>query len=159
MRVRALREAAFSDPVKHVNALTSPSNQCLLARQRSQRGFTLLEVIVAFTIFAVTFTAVIQILSTSSRNEEIAANYGLAVSQAESLLALTGVETPLTAGEWSGELGQGMRWDLSVDRYGAVVSPEAARVAPYSIKVTVSWGEGPRSRSVTLSTLRLGAPG
>ena len=131
-------------------------------RRRAQRGFTLLEVLIAFTIFAVTFASVLQILSKSGQNDKIAEHHGLAVGYAESLLARTGVEAPLKVGESSGELGQGMRWHRRVARHeeGTGLSQAAGgRVVPYSVRVTVSWGEGERSRSVTLSTLRLGAPG
>ncbi len=134
-------------------------DRACLAAGGLQRGFTLLEVIVAFTIFAVTFTSVLQILSTSTRNEEIAINYGLAVSHAESLLAKAGVEAPLRAGETTGALGQGMQWKKRVARYGSGAATESSKVIPYSIAVTVTWGEGEAERSVTLSTLRLGRAG
>ncbi|WP_282610531.1 prepilin-type N-terminal cleavage/methylation domain-containing protein [Pelagibius sp. Alg239-R121] len=129
-----------------------------------QGGFTLLEVLVAFTIFAVTFTAVLQILSTSSRNDEIAELYGLAVSHAESLIARTGIETPLAAGESSGVLDQGLRWHRIISRHVEASVPGVETggggfAVPFSVEVSISWGEGAHARSLTLSTLRLGAPG
>lgn len=121
-----------------------------------------MEVLVAFTIFAVTFTAVLQILSTSTRNDEIAVQYGLAVSHAESLLARAGIETPLVAGETTGDLGDGVKWRQVVTLYreqAGTWPAEDAAVLPYNVEVTVSWGEGRRARSLTLSTLRLGGVG
>lgn len=130
--------------------------------KRWQRGFTLMEVLVAFTIFAVTFTAVLQILSTSTRNDEVAEQYGLAVSHAESLLARAGIETSLAAGETSGDLGAGMQWRQVVTPYREQAESwptEDTTVFPYRVEVTISWGEGRRARSLTLSTLRLGEMG
>ncbi len=130
--------------------------------KRGQRGFTLMEVLVAFTIFAVSFTAVLQILSTSTRNDEIAKQYGLAVSHAESLLARAGIETPLVEGETFGALDTGMQWrqvvTLHREEAGAWLAEEVT-VLPYHVEVTISWGEGTRARSLSLATLRLQGTG
>ena len=130
--------------------------------RRGESGFTLMEVLVAFTIFSVSFTAILQILSASTRNDEIAEQYGLAVSHAESLLARAGVESPLAAGESFGDLDGEMRWHQVVTLYGNETSAWPADdivLVPYRVEVTVSWGEGNRARSLSLSTLRLGGSG
>ena len=127
-----------------------------------QRGFTLMEVLVAFTIFSVSFTAVLQILSTSTRNDQIAEQYGLAVSHAESLLARAGIETPLVEGETFGDLGAGMQWRQVVTPYQEEAGGWQAQdmtVLPYHVEVTLTWGEGRRARSLSLTTLRLGDGG
>ena len=134
-------------------------------KKRSQRraaGFTLLEVLVAFTIFALSFAAILQIFSGGLRNAEVADRALVALGHAESLLAAAGIEQPLAEGERSGELPDGMAWRETIARYSDATTPAAppAGLQPYSVSVTVTWdagnGLGGR-RDVTLTTLRLGS--
>ena len=127
-------------------------------RARAERGFTLLEVLVAFTIFAIVLAAVMQIFSTGTRNAEVSRSYVLALAEAQMQLARLGIEQPLIVGEESGELDNGMRWRRVVAPHdvGEVV-PEGLPVA-FDVAVSVSWRDGGRERRVSLSTLRLALP-
>ena len=120
-------------------------------RDKRQRGFTLLEVLIAFLVFAMAFGAVLQVFSGSLRNASLAGDYSIAVGHAESLLARAGVETALAAGERSGNLENGMRWHLETRPDG----PQSNSLATYRLEVTVSWERDGKSRSVHLTTLRL----
>lgn len=120
-------------------------------RGQRQRGFTLLEVLVAFVIFAMAFGAVLQIFSGSLRNASLADDYAIATGHAESLLARAGVESALSAGEQTGSFDNGMRWRLETRPHG----PPSDVLAPYRLDVTVSWDRDGESRSVSLTTLRL----
>ena len=128
-------------------------------RRRGQGGFTLLEVVVAFAIFAVSFAAMLQIFSGGLRNAEVADRALIALGHAESLLARAGIEESLTPGERSGALPDAMSWRETVARYsdaGTPVTPPPG-LAPYSVTVTVTWQHGGKSRDVILTTLRLGS--
>ncbi len=125
--------------------------------KRREAGFTLLEVLVAFTIFALSFTAILQLFTGSLRNGEVADRALVALGHAESLLARAGVEQPLAEGERRGELPGGMAWTESIARYSdpqmaGALAP--AGMQPYSVTVTVTWGDN--ARDITLTTLRLG---
>jgi general secretion pathway protein I len=130
-------------------------------RRRREAGFTLLEVLVAFTIFALSFAAILQIFSGGLSNAEVADRALVALGHAESLLAAAGVEEPLTEGERSGLLPGGMAWRETVTRHSDATTPAvpAAGLQPYRVTVTVTWdpdnGRG-RARDVTLTSLRLG---
>ena len=123
-----------------------------------QRGFTLLEVLVAFTIFAVFFAAVMQIFSTGTRNAEVSQSYVLALAEARAQLARLGIEQPLIEGEESGALENGMRWQRTISPHdvGALL-PEGVPAA-FDVAVSVSWRDRGRERRVSLSTLRLAFP-
>ena len=130
------------------------------ATRRREDGFTLMEVLVAFAIFAVSFAAILQIFSGGLSNAAVADRALVALGHAESLLARAGIETPLTEGERRGELSDGMRWRQSVTRYDdaqILAAPPPPGMQPYSVTVSVSWQDGPRRRDVTLTTLRLGS--
>lgn len=139
---------------------------------RVSRGFSLLEVLVAFAFFALAGTALFGVFSGALRNASAAEDYTRAVLIAESRLASLGIATVLSPGTQSGEVeGDKYRWALEVRPYqqpqdgAGDGAGSAAALAPrlgvklMEAEVVVSW-PGPRgtSQQVTLTTLRL-APG
>jgi general secretion pathway protein I len=149
-----------------------------------QRGFTLLEVLVAFAILALSLGVLIHIFSTGLDNLALGGQYSRAILLAQSRLAALGVEEPLAAGGSSGEFGDGYRWHVTVTPYnlpaptgadseGIGVQPGlsgslfrgglgglapglgGASVQAYNVAVEVMWEEGGHARSVTLRSLKL----
>lgn len=121
------------------------------------RGFSLLEVLVAFIILAMALGVLMRIFSGGLGNIGMAEHYSQAVAIAEMKLAAVGVEFPLTEGENAGE-EHGYTWRTSVLRYEGAASPvEPATLLLdlYQVEVTVNWDEtATRPRSVQLVTLR-----
>jgi general secretion pathway protein I len=132
-----------------------------MRRRRNSRaqGFTLLEVLVAFTILALVMGALLQIFSGGLRTAEIASNHAVGALLAESKLAAIGIEEPLVAGERTGTFDNGYRWHYSIDRYGEQdgAQGEEQEIVPYRLILTVEWGPAGSGGSVTLVTLRLGS--
>ncbi|HEX5795501.1 MAG TPA: type II secretion system protein [Geminicoccaceae bacterium] len=124
-------------------------------RRPRAAGFTLLEVLVALIIFALTFGVLAQIMQTGLRQSTTATASSTATLLARSQLARVGVELPLEAGESAGETADGLRWHTLVEL--AEPPTEEQSFVPYLVEVTVAWGSGP-AEQVTLTTLRLGAP-
>lgn len=133
--------------------------------KRSSGGFSLLEVLVAFVILALTLSVIMRIFSGGLRNVALADDYSHAVLLAQSRLAELSVQPQ--EGEASGEFDGKYRWHSTIHPWvddagaapGAVVQPLPVRLM--AIEVGVAWGaEGGRSREVTLHTLQLvPAPG
>lgn len=106
------------------------------------RGFSLLEVLVAFIILALSLGVLMRIFSGGLGNIGAAEHYSRAVAIAESELAAIGVEAPLTEGESTGEAKDGYTWRTSVQRYEASTQPVEEAVLPvdlYQVEVTVNW--------------------
>src|SRR5262245_25923275 len=80
-------------------------------------GFTLIETLVALTIFVAGYVVVHQSVVLAWRGAQVAWAEGEAVRLAQSRLAAAGVETRLQEGEERGETPDGFRWSRRVELY------------------------------------------
>lgn len=122
------------------------------------RGFTLIEVMAAFAIFAVLFGIVLQILSTSISNTRRSGDYTRAALYAQSLLDVFGLEEPLEAGQWNGSFDEEFGWNLVVEPHDVLdergIDPETMPVRLYRLVLVVHWGEYRSYREAEFETLR-----
>lgn len=131
------------------------------ASRHGQGGFTLLEVLLAFVIFALSFTVVLDILGGSMRNSIKAREFTEAALLGQSLMDLVGNEIPIGEGSLGGEAPGGYRWELVITpytpRYDGDRSLELAAISGtvlYWVDLDVAWGESPRDRQVHFATVR-----
>lgn len=115
---------------------------------KHQRGYSLLEVIVAFAVLALALTLLLGSLSGASRQIKQADLRSRAVLHAQSLLAVTGVVEPLQDGERSGEWEDGRyRWQLQVAPYqeprtdALPVADTVAGPRLAQLTLQISWGD------------------
>jgi len=122
-----------------------------------QRGFSLLEVLVAFAILSIALGVLLQIFATGMRNAGLSEEYSQAALYAESILAAYGREAPLAEGMRSGPINDRFSWRGTVSAYAdGFPEPEKIGMRVYHISVEVFWDENQaRKRAVTLETLRL----
>ena len=132
--------------------------------RRAQRGFSLLETLVAFTILALSLGILLRIFGGGAFMTRKAEEHARAVWLAESLLAEKACEAcKLPMGGISGEFGELYRWSLQTAPYvmndgGDTKSGQGVSQAdPVWVEATVEWGEGDDAQQFTLSTLRLQA--
>nr|WP_281782178.1 prepilin-type N-terminal cleavage/methylation domain-containing protein [Lysobacter auxotrophicus] len=130
-----------------------------------QRGYTLLEVIVAFALLAMALTLLLGILSGSARQVRQSADAGRAAMYAQSLMDQVGVGERLAGSERNGEFEQGRyRWRLRVSPWRdpaiAASGQPMALGGPelFEITLAMQWGDGPGQR-LQLRTLRIAAAG
>ncbi|MEW6691611.1 MAG: prepilin-type N-terminal cleavage/methylation domain-containing protein [Pseudomonadota bacterium] len=116
------------------------------------RGFSLLEVVVAFSILAMAMGVLMALFSQGLRNAQVARDYGRALVLAQSRLAEVGVTSPLRPGTEEG-LSGGLVWRVEV----AELPREGKHpLRAYQVTVEVVAGEG---RAVTLHSMRLAGGG
>ncbi|MET0329055.1 MAG: type II secretion system protein [Luteimonas sp.] len=130
---------------------------------RGQRGYTLIEVIVAFAVLGVALMLLLGTLSNGTRQVRWAADSGRAALHARSLLDGLGLDVPVVPGRTAGDFEGGRyRWTLEIVPYVDPALPPAL-VAPsgpqlFEVALVVNWGEaGPRER-LQVHTLRLREP-
>lgn len=132
-----------------------------MSSKKREQGFSLLEVLVAFMVLALTLTIIMQIFSGGLRNIGRSDDYTRAVLLAESKLTELAASS-LEPKELSGA-AENFRWAgaISVAGEEALGAPPPVEVNNpvdlYKIQVNVSWGEAEKARQITLNTLRLGA--
>lgn len=124
-----------------------------------QRGFSLLEVLVAFSILALSLGVLMRIYSGALNNVGVASEQAEALVVAQSLLAGAGVETPLAEGETAGRHGERFDWRLVVapvetERQAARAGAGGVRLWEVSARVAWRASPGAVERAVTLTTLR-----
>lgn len=128
-----------------------------MRRRRSQGGFSLLEVLVAFAILAVSLGVLLGIFSRATIATIASAQYSQAATLAESLLTLVGHEVALEEGAVSGGTESGFSWELTMLEVDLAdeFPTTTLSVRAYRVNVTVLWFDAGRPRRLALSTLKL----
>jgi general secretion pathway protein I len=157
---------AGGDPCIHA----APSRGSAISRARgspaarASRGFSLLEVLVAFVILALVGTTLSRLYSQSLRNAGSAEEWSRAVLVAEGQLAAAASVVPLRDGSNAGSADDGrIQWTTRVEPYVAPnTSPDllnASAQLPSTllrVSVDVSFpGDSGAARSIALSTVKL----
>ncbi len=128
----------------------------------NQRGFTLLEILVAFVVLATAVAILYRTFSTGLQGVQALSGYNEAIALAEARLGTLGLEKPIKEGEDSGNSDDGrFKWTIVVRPY----TPPATQADPGGIvtahellraTVTVTWDEvAAQKRSIELSTVRI----
>ena len=145
------------------NSVVTPANRRSLGY--SMRGFSLLEILVAFTLLAMAMGVLMQIFSRGVNGATLADRYARATMFAESKLASVGVEDALKESVAAGKFDDDFSWALAVRPYQDPFPREPSvvdfeKLMPtqlYEIELKVRFtADDRRERVVNLSTLRLG---
>lgn len=135
-----------------------------MSRPGRQRGYTLIEVIVAFALLALGLTLLLGTLSGATRQVRQAADSGRAALHAQSLLDELDMDAPLQAQQREGEFEDGTyRWRLDVRPWREPASESNTAVAPATaqgprlmeLDLQVEWGDGRPGQRLSVRSLRL----
>jgi type II secretion system protein I len=111
-----------------------------------ERGFTLVEALVALAILVLALAALYQALGGGLQAGVAAEQQWRAVETAERLLTELGRSTPLRDGVTTGELADGRRWTLRVEPFAATDQdgpPPVLEGHVATVEVSRAGGRGP----------------
>src|SRR5687768_3071268 len=126
------------------------------------RGFTLIEVVVAFVLLSTVLALGFEIFSDGLRRTGELEDRSRAVAVAQSRLASAGLEETLAEGQLRGQAEDPrFQWTLSIARSpesdGTAGQPLSSAYVLYRVEARVDWtGGDQRPRSYTLATMRIG---
>ena len=123
---------------------------------RHPRGFTLLEVLLALTVFAFAFGLILETLGGASRNVRVAGDVGKVALLAQNRMDLVGIDAPIKKGVTTGKLDEVYSYQLTISPYQPEDStvPESVQVKLFRVDMAVSWGQRENQRTEHFSTLR-----
>jgi len=126
----------------------------LVEAEPSDSGFTVIEVLVALTVLAMSAAVLLAVFSQGldrARSNELRIE---ARNLAQSVLARAEAASPNSLANSAGRSGA-LAWDVHVSDYGSVEDREAWEFSPIAVTATVRWLDHGRRQSLSLSTLRL----
>ena len=127
-----------------------------------QNGFTLLEVLIAFTMLAVIFATTMEIIAGSARNTRKATDNTLVALYAQSKLDELGLFEKLEEGSSSGDFDDNTSWELDVVPYDVPyegnVNQDFSAVELMEVTLVVTTERGGRQRQTEFKTLRAITP-
>ena len=131
---------------------------------RTARGFTLIEVVVAFALLAFALTLLLGAMTRATTQVRNAERAGRAALHAQSLLDEVGVGEPLVPGSREGDLEDGhYRWTLQVAEWQDPDPAAAAHAATLrdlraprllELELVVAWGAGGERERLVVRSLR-----
>ena len=125
--------------------------------RQGNRGFTLLEVLVAFAIAALALGVMYRIYSKGTTSAILGKEYAAAVAIAESKLADIGVDVPLDTNDTSGTVNGKYEWQMTISDYKPDNEKDSGFEPPLRLKqieLIISWRSLGKQRSFTLHTIR-----
>ena len=123
---------------------------------RNEKGFSLLEVIVALAIMAGGFLAVLNLFSGSVRSVDFSGQYLKAVTLANSKmneLEILNFAVDDQTGIFKNE--KNYRWELDITPYESDLNDEKSNIQLQKVLLKVLWNDNGNPRKVELATLRL----
>ncbi len=127
-----------------------------------QGGFTLVEILAAFVVFALLFATMLQVLSGSLNNTRRAESHSEAALWARSKMAAVGIDPPVEEGRWEGEFDDEYAWEIEIRPYegneDAPLDLDEFPVDLYHVELVVKWDHDGRPRRALFRTLRTATP-
>ncbi len=120
--------------------------------RRRARGFTLIELVAAFLVFAIAIGVLMQILSSSLRSARQSSDYTMAALWAQSRLDTVGVGEHIEPGRSSGRFDDSYSWELDIQQ----VDPAAVEPPPLAAPTGTNAVTGPGGQRLAASQAGLG---
>ena len=134
-----------------------PTHRCGFTLQRfTVQGFTLIEVLVAFSIFSTALALIYQVYARGSVAAILAEEYTIALGIAESQLATASVYDKPLANTDNGTVLDKYHWQVTTERWEdtQIAEPEHSRYRLKKVSVQVSWQSQNGARQINLNGIK-----
>jgi general secretion pathway protein I len=122
------------------------------------RGFTLIEIVVAMAILGVGLIVVIELFSGGLRLGRASEDYTKAVGLARLKMEEFTLRESLEEGNEAGDFDRDFRWQVGVKKVDILPAEKLPEFRPpvelYQIKVNILWGSGSREKSAGIETYK-----
>jgi general secretion pathway protein I len=122
---------------------------------RRPGGFTLLEILVALTLFAVVGGALLALFQSGLRSTRLATEHTHAALLARSKLTELQAYSTLLPGTYDGEFDDTFRWRIALSEVPELAEAHTPTLRPLRVNLEVIWGEERQQRVVALDSLLL----
>ena len=128
-------------------------------QHHSSNGFTLIEVLVAMMILAISFVVLLQLFSGGLRTGRLSDDYTRAILHAREKMEEILLFEKSGSGEQEGEFKDGFKWKTKIVRIENT-EEEAAKMSldSFNVKVEVTWFEGSREKHFEINSLKISIP-
>jgi general secretion pathway protein I len=122
------------------------------------RGFTLIEVIVALAILGIGLTVIIELFSGGLRLARISEEYSKGVNYARSKMEEVMIQPALEEGTEEGEFDDTYRWAVGIEKVNLLPQRTDIEFNPpvelFLIKINVQWKSGSKTRSTSVESYK-----
>jgi general secretion pathway protein I len=130
----------------------------MTGKRQQQAGFSLLEILIAFSILALSLGILLNIFSGGLRRAIVSEEYQKAVTIAQAKISAAGIEIPMDEGQKQGQSLDKFNWSLVMQPLNTddvAAASEAMGIQVYEVISRVQWTAGDNDRQVKLITLKL----
>ena len=122
----------------------------------SDKGFTLIEILVAISVLSIAMVVILQLFSGGLRSSKTSEAYTKGIFHAREKMEEILLGTELSEEVSEGEFEDGYRWRSEILREEQS-EKEAAKLPfeLYHIRVDVFWDEGAKEKDFTITTMKL----
>ena len=122
------------------------------------RGFTLIEVIVALAVLSIGLVVIIELFSGGLRSGRMSAEYTRAINFARFRMEEISTNAAIDEGTEQGRFDDHYRWQTQVkrvpflpgDKNSGFISP----VELYQVRINILWQSGSRERSISIESYK-----
>ena len=122
----------------------------------SNRGFTLIEILVAISILSISLIVIFQLFSGGLKSSGLADHYTKGIFHAKEKMEEILLSTAYQEEEAEGEFGDSFKWKSAIVRIEQAEDEEIKLpFNTFDIKVEVIWYEGDKEKRFALSTMKV----
>jgi general secretion pathway protein I len=132
------------------------SGYAVLTSRDSDRGFTLIETLVAISILAISLVIILQLFSGGLKSSRLSDEYTRGIFHAREKMDEILLAGELTEGIINGEFGDGFKWKAEALRFSIEEAKDVKLpFRAFNIKVDVMWDAGGQAKRFTISAMKL----